>query len=215
MFTIDLLKGRGIPIRSGPERLLVAAAMVAGPVIAAIIVFGIYLSNAVAISVQQQAIAGYEQKLTRPELAEAVAEQKEFEQTRSLINGYLSEVSEAIGRHTQWSPVLRTVVELMPSSVILTRLEVKEDSIKQKVPAKDDPTKTVEVSVPVRRLLMGLSANSKTGCDRDVRDYRDQLRSSQVLAPKLQDIVWGRKEDKLDGREVVSYQLDFEFKPGL
>lgn len=215
MFTIDLLKGQGIPIRSGPERLLVAAATVAGPVIAAIIVFGMYLSNAVAISVQQQGIAGYEGKLTRPELAEAVAEQKDFEQTKSLINGYLGEVSAAIGRHTQWSPVLRTVVELMPASVILTKLEVREDSVKQKVPSKDDPTKTVEVSVPVRKLQMSVRTNTKSGCDRDVREFRDRLRVSEVLGPKLQDIVVDRKDDKLDGREVVSYQIDFEFKPGL
>jgi hypothetical protein len=103
----------------------------------------------------------------------------------------------------------------MPDSVILTKLEVKETSVKQKVPSKGDPTQMVEVSVPVRKLMMGLSANSKSGCDRQVRDYRDQLRFSDVLAPRLENIVVDRNEDKLDDREVVSYQIDFEFKPGF
>jgi hypothetical protein len=215
MFTIDLLKGQGIPIRSGPERLLFAAATVAAPVATAIIVLGIYLSNAVAISVHHEGIAGYEGKIARPELAEALAEQEAFEQKKGLINGYLAEVSTAIGRHTQWSPILRTVVEFMPASVILTKLEVKESSIKQQVPSKNDPTKMMEVSMPVRRLLMSVRTNTKSGCDRQVRDYRDQLRSSEVFGPRLENIVVDRNEDKLDGREVVSYQIDFEFKPGF
>jgi Tfp pilus assembly protein PilN len=215
MYTIDLLKGQGIPERSGPERFVVMGLATAGPVIVAIIVLGLYLSNAVAISVQRKGIAGYEAKVARPELAEALVQQKAFEQKKSVINGYLAEISGAIGRHTQWSPVLQTIVELMPDSVILTKLEVKEESIKQKVPSRDDPTKMVEVSVPVRRLLMGLSANTKMGCDRQVRDYRDQLRFSEFLGPRLENIVVDRNEDKLDNREVVSYQIDFEFKPGF
>jgi hypothetical protein len=84
MFTIDLLKGQGIPIKSGPERLLFAAATAAGPGIAVIILLGMYLSSAAAISVHRQGIVGYDGKMARPELVEALAGQKRFEQNKSL-----------------------------------------------------------------------------------------------------------------------------------
>lgn len=215
MFTIDLLKGQGIPIRSGPERLIVTAAAAAGPALAAIAIFGMYLSNAVAISVQRQAVAGYERKMQREELAAAIGMQQSFERNKGLVNGCLSEVSTALDRHTQWSPVLRTLVENMPDSVILTELEVKHESIKQKVASKDDPGKTVDVSIPVRRLQMNLSTRTNSGRDKEVQDYRDRLRSSEVLGPKLEDIVVDRKDDKLDGRDVVSYEITIKFKAGF
>jgi Tfp pilus assembly protein PilN len=215
MFTIDLLKGQGIPIRSGPERLVVTAAAVAGPVIAAMVMFGIYLSNAVAISVQQQGIAGYERKIQREELAAAVQVRQSFEQKKGFINGCLSEVSTAIDRHTQWSPVLRELVENMPDSVILTKLEVRQESVQQKVASKDDPTRKMEVSIPVRRLQMKVSTNTKSGRDRQVQDFRDRLRSSDVLGSKLEDIVVDRKDDKLDAKDVVSYEITIKFKPGF
>ena len=174
-----------------------------------------YLSNAVALSVQRQAVADYDRKMQREELAAAIGMQQSFERKKGLVNGCLSEVSTAIDRHTQWSPILRALVENMPDSVILTELEVKHESIKQKVASKDDPGKTVDVSIPVRRLQMKLSTNTDSGRDREVQDFRDRLRSFDVLRPNLEDIVVDRKDDKLDGRNVVSYEITIKFKPGF
>jgi hypothetical protein len=215
MFTIDLLKGQGIPIKSGPERLLFAAATAAGPGIAVIILLGMYLSSAAAISVHRQGIVGYDEKIARPELVEALAGQKRFEQNKSLIQGCLQEVSTVIGRHAQWSPVLQTVVEYMPDSVVLTKLEVKQESVKQRCPKNDDPEQTVEVSIPVRKLQMSVSSNTKLGCDQAVRDFRDRLLLSPVLGPKLENIKVEQSDDKLDGRQVVSYQINCLFKPSF
>ena len=45
MFTIDLLKGQGIPIKSRPTGIAISAAAVAVPVIIAIVMLGFYLRN--------------------------------------------------------------------------------------------------------------------------------------------------------------------------
>lgn len=211
MFTIDLLKGQCIPIKSRPESVAVTAVTFAVPVIIAIVMFGFYLSNGVVISVQKQRIVNYEANIDK--LSDATELQKSFEQEKKAIGSCLSEVSSAIGRHTQWSPILVTMVKNMPDSMVLTKLEVKEHSVRRKVPKRNDPGKMVDISVPVRTLQMSISGSPQYDCDRAVRDFRNSLRSSSLLGPKLEDIRVSQKSDTLEGQSVVSYEIDCIFKP--
>jgi Tfp pilus assembly protein PilN len=148
-------------------------------------------------------------------LSEAAELQKSFEREKNAINGCLSDVSSAIGKHTQWSDILVTMVKNMPDSMVLTNLEAKERSVKRKVPQKGDPGKMVSISVPVRTLQMSISGSSRYDCDKAVRDFRDRLRFSTLLGPKLEDIRVSQKSDTLDGRDVISYEIDCIFKPQL
>jgi Tfp pilus assembly protein PilN len=213
MFTIDLLKGQGIPAKSRPEGIAIAAATLAVPVIIAIVMFGLYLRNKIIISVQKQAIANYETKIGG--LSDAVELQKSFENEKNAISGCLSEVSASLGRHTQWSPVLATLVKNMPDSVVMTELEVKQSSVKRKVPKKDDPEKMIDISVPVRTLRIKVCGSPQSDCDKAVRDFRERLRSSTLLGPKLENIRVSQRLGTLESREVVSYQIECIFKPGL
>jgi Tfp pilus assembly protein PilN len=213
MFTIDLLKGQGIPIRSRPENIAVGSVTFAVPVIIAIVMFGFYLSDRVVISVQKRGIVSYEANINK--LSDAAELQKSFEREKNAINGCLSDVSSAIGKHTQWSDILVTLVRNMPDSMVLTRLEAKERSIRREVPQKGDPGKMVSISVPVRTLQMSISGNSHYNCDKAVRDFRDRLRFSKLLGPKLENIRVSQKSDTLDGRDVISYEIDCIFKPQL
>ena len=213
MFTIDLLKGQGIPIRSGPEGIAVAAVAFAVPIIIAIVMFGFYLSNSITMAVQRQDIVKYQAKADA--LSDAVELQKSFEKEKNAISSGLSEVSSSIGRHTQWTPVLVALVENMPDSMVLTKLEVKQRSVKRKVPGKDDPGKMVDISIPVRTLQMKVCGSAQSNCDKAVRDFRDRLRQSTLLGPKLEGIRVSQRFDTLRGRDVVSYEMDCAFKPGL
>ena len=213
MFTIDLLKGEGIPAKSRPEGIAIAAATLAVPVIIAIVMFGLYLRNRIIISIQKQAIVNYETKIV--ELSDAVELQKSFEKEKAVIGSALSEVKSSIGRHTQWTPVLATLVENMPDLLVLTELRVKQNSVKIKVPKKDDPQKMVDISVPVRTLQMSVSGRPGDNCDEAVRDFKDRLRSSALLGPKLEDIRVSQEFDTLEGRDVISYEIDCIFKPEL
>jgi len=213
MFTIDLLKGQGIPAKSRPEGIAIAAATLAVPVIIAIVMFGLYLRNKIIISVQKQAIANYETKIGG--LSDAVELQKSFENEKNAISGCLSEASASLGRHTQWSPVLATLVKNMPDSVVMTELEVKQSSVKRKVPKKDDPEKMIDISVPVRTLRIKVCGSPQSDCDKAVRDFRERLRSSTLLGPKLENIRVSQRLGTLESREVVSYQIECIFKPGL
>jgi len=196
MFTIDLLKGQGIPIRSGPWGVVIAATAFTVPIFVAMVMLGFYLGDRIVISTKKQAIVNYEGYINK--LSDAVK---------------LQESLSSAGKHTQWSPILATVAENMPDSMVLTRLEVKQRFANKKVPQKDDPTKMMDVSVPASTLQMSVSGKSQANNDKAVKDFKDRLRLSALLAPKLEDIVVSQKSDTFEGQDVVSYDIDCIFKP--
>lgn len=193
--------------------MVVAAVASALPLVVTIVMAGFYLTNRVAIAVQRQQIAATEAKTA--ELAGAVRWRESFKQEKVTVNGCLAEVSTALGTRVQWSPILITLVESMPDSMVLTQLEVKEDSVKRRVPMKNDPTKLVDANVLVKRLLISVSGDPRVSHDKAVKDFTERLRSSEVLGPKLEDITFAQKLAKIGDREMVSYEIDCEFKPQL
>ncbi|MHC4645449.1 MAG: hypothetical protein ACYTBJ_08100 [Planctomycetota bacterium] len=213
MFTIDLLKGEGVPVKSGPERIVVTVVTLTVPLFVALIMIGLYANNSIAMSIQNQQIASY-QGMTE-KLSDAVEFQQEFESRKNTINGSLAEVAASIGRHVQWSPILVTVARNMPESMVLNKLDVKLDSERRTVPMKDDPKKTVQVSVPVRTLQITVSGDSQRDHNKAVRDFKERLWASTVLRPKLKDIFMERKTDKDKDRDVVFWNIDCIFKSEL
>ncbi len=213
MFTIDLLKGQGIPVRCRPESIVIAAITAGVPLIVAIVMFGFYLTDGIVISVQRQRADAYENKTG--ELSDAVDAQKLLEGEKKVYGRCLSEVGSALGGHTQWSSVLVTVVKNLPETVLMTDLEVRQDSEKRKVPDKEDPDQMVDIVVPVRTLHMAVSGSPQMNCDDAVRDFRERLLASNFLGPRLQNIEVSQEIGTLDGCEVVSYDIECIFKPGL
>jgi Tfp pilus assembly protein PilN len=213
MFTIDLLKGQGIPIKSGPWGLVIAVMAFIVPILVAMVMLGFYLVDRIVISEKKQAIVNYERYIDK--LSDAVKLQESFEKEKNSINSCLSEALSSVGKHTQWSPVLATVVENMPDSMVLTRLEVKQRSATKKVPQKEDPNKMIDVGVPASTLQMSVSGRSQANNDKAVKDFKDRLRLSALLAPKLEDIIISQKSDTFEGQDVVSYEIDCIFKPEL
>ena len=213
LFTIDLLKGQGIPIKSRPEGIVVAAAAFVIPAVVAIVMLGWYLSTSASISIQKQKISSYEEKISK--LSKAVELYNSFEEEKRAVNNCLSEVSSSIKKHTQWSPVLAMLVKNMPDSLVLKELEVKRRSTKVKVPQKDNPQTMVDVSVPVETLHITVSGNIRNNSDEAVRLFRDRIRSSDLLREKLEDITVSQELNTLKSRDTVSYDIDCIFKPKL
>jgi len=213
MFTIDLLKGEGIPLKSRPEGIAIGALAFGVPIIVGIAMFGFYLSNSVAMSIQRQDITKYTEKTNK--LSKAVKLQESLEKEKASIGSSLAEVASSISRHTQWSPVLATLVRNMPNSMVLTKLEVKQRPVKKQIRSKEDPNKKVTISIPARTLQMNVSLSRQIDYDKAVKDFRDRLFYSSFLAPKLENIRVSQGFDTLEGQDVVSYTLDCVFKPGL
>jgi hypothetical protein len=213
MFTIDLLKGQGIPIKSRPEGIVIASVALAVPFIIAIAMFSFYLRNGIIISIKKNDIVNCEAKINK--LSDIVKLQKSFEKEKVVYSGCLSEVKSSIHGHTQWSSILETLVQNIPDSVVLDELSVKQSSVRKKVPQKDDPQKMADTTVPVRMLHMSVYGSARANCGEAVREFRNRLWASSVLGPKLENIGVSQKSAKVEKEDVVSYEIDCVFKPEM
>ena len=213
MFTIDLLKGQGVPLKSSPEGIAIVAISAIVPIIVAITMFGFYLDDKAQASISEQEIFRCQSEIDK--LSDAVKLQESLEREKIHYGNCLSEVKSSIGKYTQWSAILVTLVENMPNSVMLTGLEVRQDSVRKKVPNPDNPQEMIDGSVPVKILRMSISGGPKYDCNKEVRDFQDQLQSSDFLRSMLENIVVSRESETLEGRDVASYEIDCVFKPRM
>jgi len=226
MFAIDLLKGQGRPARTKPQGVAIFVATFAVPILVAILMAGYYYRNKVVIAVYKQDVAGYITLTDR--LADSLKLKESQEKEKSAINGCLVDAANSIGRHTQWSPVLVAIVENLPDSVIINSMEVRQSSITRKAvvkaglgkdslgkDSKDSKDKQADKSMMVKTLKLRVSGNPGYDCDSEIKTFRDRLRASKVLGPKLEDVVIASQgHGTMDGREVVAYDIDCIFKPG-
>ena len=220
MFTIDLLKGQGRPVRTRPKGIAIVVATFAVPILVAMLMAGFYYNNKVVISINKQNVANSKIQVER--LADAIKLKESWENDKTSINNCLTEVGNSIGRHIQWSPILVSLVENLPESVVLSSLEVKQSTVKRKavkssgIAEKDKKEKKTDASVMVRTLRMRLCGNMNSDFDREIKVFRDRLRASNVIGAKLEDVVIASQgNDTVDGRDVVAYDIDCIFKPGI
>jgi len=213
MFKIDLLKGQGIPIKSRPESIAVASVTFAVPLIIAMMMLGYYLNGKIVISIQNKKLTNYQAK--HNELSNVIEPQNALENKLKDTNSCLTEVAASVGRHSQWSTVLSEIVRIMPDSLVLTGLDVKQDSAIKRVSNPQKPEEKMNTIVPVRTLQMKVCGSSPTSYDQAVRDFQDRLRNSALLGPKLDNIAVSQGFEMLDGQEVVFYEINCIFKPKL
>ena len=217
MFTIDLLKGQGRPVRTRPKGIAIFVATFVVPVLVAILMASYYYNNRVVISINNQNVANYTTQIER--LADTLKLKESWERDKINLSNCLSDVASSIGTHTQWSPILVSLVQNLPNSAVLNSLEVKQTLINKKASAiaeKDKKDKTADTSVTVRTLRMRLCGNPNSDFDREIKAFRDRLLASDVIGTKLEDVVIASQtNDTMDGRNVISYDIDCIFKPGI
>jgi hypothetical protein len=228
MFNIDLLKGQGRPVRTRPKGIAIFVATFAVPAVVAMLLFSYYYRNKVVISIQTQNIETYATQTER--LADATKLKESWENDKTNLNNCIADVASSISRHTQWSPVIVSLVENLPDSVVLSGLEVKQTTVKQKPEkaaagamdsktskdSKEKKDKKADSTVTVRTLRMRICGNLNSDFDREIKSFRDRLLASNAIGKKLEDVVIASQgNDTLDGRDVVAYDIDCIFKPGM
>jgi len=209
-YTIDLLKGEGIPIPCRPGGIAMACLIVVLPLLLGLGMTSYYMDGEVIVSIEKQQLGKLEAATNN--LAAALQKKESLERQKAQAIGRLSDIKAAIEGYTQWTPALGAVVDNLSDVLILTRLEARLDSVRRKVPSKDDPARKVEVSVPVRTLKLCVAGRQAATSLDAVQNLQESLRSSPAIGPILDTITVSQNAAILGNQQAVLYELECVFK---
>ena len=211
MFTIDLLKGLGVPIKSKPGgRFLVAFSFIV-PVVFASVVFGNYLHNRIVIVSQKEQLENYEIKIS--DLRTQLEFREEAKQQRNDLHACRKELADSIHRQVQWSPVLEALLQNLPESAIVEQLEVKSQAVSRKVLLRGSLEETINITIPKRTLETSIRLDAQDNADEMVEDFTYQLYYSPLLAGKINDVaVVERIADERSDTILYKIYCIFEIK---
>ncbi|MEN6426407.1 MAG: hypothetical protein ABFE13_13685 [Phycisphaerales bacterium] len=212
MYTVDLLMGEGIPIRSRPGGIALACLIVVVPLLIGLGMTSYYLDGRIILSIEKQQLSNIES--ASRVLTQALKRKESLESEMASASGVLSEIKTAVDGYTQWSPTLASLVESLSDTLVLTRLEASQGTVQRKVPAKDDPARKVDVSIPIRTLKLCVCGRQAGTALDAVQTLQENLRTSPVIGPILDTITVSQSASVLDNQEAVMYELECTLKTG-
>ena len=210
MFSIDLLKGQGIPIKSKPGGAAILAFTIAVPIIAIIVMAGCYIEDRIVLSRQKLNLNEIEAKIEA--LTDGVAYHENTVQQMNTINSCLEEVRDVVAQQIQWSPVIKVIAQNIPGSLLLELLNIKSDTIRKKCPKRSDPTKEVIVPMARKKLQIGLCCKlDDDNGDQVVQEFIRTLGSAYELKRATNIKLLSQLPD--EERNVKRYEIECVFDP--
>jgi hypothetical protein len=211
MISIDLLKGQGAPIKSRPGMVALLTIPFFIPIITGIFLTGWYLNGKVNLRMQVKKLTSYD--VNSPELTDIEQILKDAASQRRALNNCLAEIDTNIDNHMQWSPVLMTLVQNLPEGVTFNGLAVVQEKIRQKIPQKDDPQKSIYVAKYKYTLRITADTDNTIEGGAAVQSFIQRLRQADALASKIEDIrIASNQSVNAETGDFVRYEIDCVFK---
>jgi len=208
LYTIDFLKGQGLPIRSKPGQIVRSSIPFLVLVIGAVFLASSYLSNQVLIHPLRAKLASYAEDTEFLEVAHFI---QENQQQQNTIQGILTEVSQSVFYHRQWTPVLVEVIETLPETLILNHLAVQRQSLRQR--EQNAEGKPVDVTWYQYTLEIGTESNQGLEANAIIQEFVHSLRTSDFLASQIDEMtVVSKQNEDNDSDNNMRYQIDCVFK---
>ena len=206
MFTIDLLKGRGLPPRSKPVFVALMMIPFAIPLLGTIVLAAHCRYTGAVISNQRQVINENQQKMDR--LADDVARYNSLNKQIIAARERLKSVSAAMGYRVQVTNLIIELSKTLPDPLVLTNFDFVRNDTRRK--ETDEKTGNVVYIMVVRRKLK-LTVGGFDGADADqqVHQYMQNIRNSEILGGAFPDVrIAGRNEGQMDGRPAAFYEIE-------
>ena len=206
MFSIDLLKGKGLPHRSSPQCALMKAASFLIPVMAVM---------AWAASYQHDCTLAAERKADAQEnqaVIEAASKDiKTFQQVNSSaadMSRCLADLTAALTYRVQVSDLLVAFVQDLPDEIIIYEMDMDREAVMEKV--KNTQNNTMEQHLAVEReLKLTLCGFAQENSDQLVQNYVDRLKQSDILSTVFADIKpTAQQRGVVDGQPATYYEIE-------
>jgi hypothetical protein len=210
MFTIDLLKGKGLPTQSRPIVVAIAAVPLLIPLMVTAVMAVCCLQNRSMIQTRRNIIQDNQQKVAAfaDDLAQYTAANKQI----CGVQGRLDDVNKALGYRIQTTPILVQLAANLPDNLTITKLDLTRTD--QRTKETDAKTGSAQYVTSVRRklkLVVGGTSNANT--DQSAEQYVQLLRNSKSLSGWFNDIqIVSRSNGTIDERNCAFYEIECNLK---
>ena len=206
MFSIDLLKGKGLPKTIDLKQSALKALPIVIPVLVITVFASAYQNNKTTLQAKQQLLRNNQQQI-----ALHTDDMTEYNKRNIKIKGMqkcLNDISKAMRYRVQVSDVLVELVQALPDTIFVYEMELDRNAAREKV--QDPDTGDVKQHLVVRRklnlILCGFDADRS---DAAVQKYVNTLTQSPLLSEVFSAIKpSARRQGHVDDRAVIYYEIE-------
>jgi len=206
MFSIDLLKGKGLPEKTDLKRLALKALPILIPMLAVAAFGSAYQHDRVALQQQRQTLQSNQQQLE--EYAGDVAEYNTVNSRINNMKKCLKDISKAMNYRVQVSEVLVGLVQSLPENIFINEMNLVRSSVQEKVqlPDSGEVKQRLVVRRKLKLVLCGYDADQS---DAAVQEYVNALKQSPLLKEVFAEIKPpAREQGEVDERRAVYYEIE-------
>ncbi|MCE5185499.1 MAG: hypothetical protein LLF76_05180 [Planctomycetaceae bacterium] len=210
MFAIDLLKGQGLPQKTGMLRRILRAAGLALPLAALVLLAGAWQYDRAKLNAEKSAIVKNE-AMVRQNWDQVEAYRQTSAQI-SRLNKQLAQVAGALNCRIQVTDLLNELLERLPEEIFFYEITLDRTSSKQKY--QSEGSKEAKQRTVIRRSLTLVLCDFNTpGGDRLVQDYVAELKKSKLAGSLFKEIkTAARQQGAVDGRDATYYSIECELQ---
>lgn len=201
LYTIDFLQGEGIPAKSRPGQIVRSSLPFLVLVIGALVLAGSYISDGMVLEQLHTKLASYTEE---GEWGEITRFLQENQQQQKSLQGILTEATQSVSYHRQWTGILVGVIEVLPEELLLNRVEVQRQSMREKETNADG--KPVDVIWYQYTLKIGTESSQGLEANAAIQAFVRTLRSSDFLASAIDEISVVSRQN--DNNNHMQYQID-------
>jgi len=210
MFSIDLLKGKGLPEKGDLKRSALKALPILIPVLAVTVLASAYQRDRASLQDQQQVLQSNQQQLEL--YTEDVAEYNKINLKIKGMQKCLKDISKAMAYRIQVSEVLVELVQALPESIFVYEMNLDRNSVQEKF-QQPDSGEVKQQLVVRRKLKLVLCGHNADRSDAAIQEYINDLKQSPLLTEVFTKITPPtRQQGEVDGRPAIYYEIECELR---
>jgi hypothetical protein len=210
MFTIDLLKGKGLPAKSRPIVVAIAAVPLVIPLMATAVMAVCCFQNHTMIQTRQHIIEDSQRKAAI--FIDDLKHLKTANKHIAVAEQRLNDINKVLGHRIQTTPFLVQLITILPDNLTITKIDLARTEQRKKEFNKKTGTDEYVLCIQRKlKLVVGGIANLDT--DQSAEQYVQSLRNAQSLSGWFNDIqIVSRSNGSLDEQNCAFYEIECNLK---
>ncbi|MBN2511560.1 MAG: hypothetical protein JXB18_01355 [Sedimentisphaerales bacterium] len=206
MFTIDLLKGAGLPKKSRPIVVAIAMVPLLIPLMGTVVLAACWQHNRTLMQTQQKIIDDNQVKINAS--ADDLTYYTQANSRIFALRQQLEDVDLGLQYRIQISDILKALTESLPDNLVLTRLDLNRTDQQKK--ETDQATGNVKQTLVIqRKLRLEVGGVFQDQIDASAEEYIQKLRSNESLSDTIETIqIVARNNGHLDGQNCAFYEIE-------